>query len=189
MTIHARFSPNLLAKTARPCAAGILLLAFVAPGLLGGCAGKGKTAAAPAKPGAVAAPVAEPRYKVTADTTAFYRFGPQQPSGPDLSLKKGTSVLVVKRSFGYSKIKLADSQQIGFVSTEDIAPLTQQELAALAAASAPSNAPVESVAGPGKKSRAIVGEYSLPPQGTGEQERLPEQASTPTPPPNNLFRY
>ena len=166
----------------------LAVLAAVSSGCLGG--GK-KDAPPPAKPGVAGAPAPalERRYRVSADSTGFYHYGPQQPNGPDLSLKKGTNVVLVKRSFGYSQVKTVDAApQTGYVSTEDITPLTQQELAALAAATSPS--PVQSVGGAGKKSRAIVGEYSLPSGPLPNMpDPLPEQQNASTPPPNGMFRY
>ncbi len=164
-----------------------MLILLATSGIYAGCAGGGKPdAVATAKPGAAGAANQETRYRVTKDTTPFYKYGPQQPGGPDLSLKKGTDVLMVKRAFGYSQVKTTDTLQTGYVSTEDVAPLTAQELAALIPAT-PSS-PVQSVGGAGKRSRAIVGQYTLPP-GAGAQDRLPEPEATPTPPPNNMFRY
>lgn len=172
--------------------AGVLLLGAAAVVAEVGCAGGGAPGAGPAAAGAP-----EARYRVTSDTTPFYRYGPQQAGGADLSLKKGTDLLMVKRAFGYSQVKTMDTQQVGYVSTEDIAPLTQQELAAIAAINRGST-PVTSVGGPGKKSRAIVGEYTLPMPGApgagagvgaGAPDTLPMPESTATPPPNNMFRY
>lgn len=171
-----------------------------------GCVNRSKTAAAgtppAAAPAAAGAPPTQvgPRYRVREASTSFYHYGPQQAGGPDLSLKKGTDVIIIKRSFGYSQVKTTDNQgQTGYVGTQDISPLTQQELTALAAAAAPT-APVQSVGGPGKRSRAIVGEYNLPPGGLGTganvgpgataPDGLPMPAeNTPTPPPTNMFRY
>ena len=126
------------------------------------------------------------RYRVSADTTSFYRYGPQQISGPDQILKKGTDVVMVKHAFGYSTVKTFDTQMSGYVSTEDLRPLTQPELAALVV---PVFTPAPLQTKSGKKSSAVVGEYTLPP-GASAQEPLPEAPqNTATPPPNNMFRY
>jgi hypothetical protein len=58
-------------------------------------------------------------FAVTADTTAFYKFGPQQGHGPDRSLTRDTLVTVIRRSFGYSKVRLEDGEQ-GFVANDDL---------------------------------------------------------------------
>jgi hypothetical protein len=72
--------------------------------------------------------VAITRYRVTAETTPFFRLGPQQPAGPDLALKKDTRLSLVKRGFGYSQIKLDDGT-VGYVGNEDIKLLTPEEAA------------------------------------------------------------
>ena len=58
-------------------------------------------------------------FAVKADKTAFYEFGPMQGRGPDRQLSRDTLVTVVRRSFGYSKVKLEDGQ-VGFVANDDI---------------------------------------------------------------------
>ncbi len=169
------------------CSPRLGLTALLAALLIAGCVGKDRTAStAPVKPGAGGAAVQEVRYRVTADFTPFYRNGPQQINGPDLSLKKGTDVMMIKHAFGYSTVRTFEPQLVGFVSTEDLKPLTTQELVALNPPLPPS-APVQTASG--KKSRAVVGEYSLPP-GASAQDPLPESPqNTSTPPPNNMFRY
>ena len=129
---------------------------------------------------------AERRYRVTADSDGFYHYGPQQPSGAGPQPQEGHGVWWSNASFGYSKVKLADSQQIGYVSTEDIAPLTQQELAALAAPSAPSKPPCKASAATAK-SRAPSSANTLCLRKANRRSRstCPNSASTPTPPPNN----
>lgn len=59
-------------------------------------------------------------FVVATEKTAFYRYGPQQGSGPDMELPKDTLVNLIRNSFGYSKVKIAESGQQGFVSSEDI---------------------------------------------------------------------
>ncbi len=56
-----------------------------------------------------------------ASVTPFYRLGPQQPSGPDLSLEEGRRVKMLKRSFGFSQVML-DNGWDGWVATEEIRP-------------------------------------------------------------------
>lgn len=56
-----------------------------------------------------------------ATATPFYRLGPQQPSGPDLSLDEGRRVKMLKRSFGFSQVML-DNGWDGWVATEAIRP-------------------------------------------------------------------
>jgi hypothetical protein len=58
-------------------------------------------------------------FAITAEKTAFYRYGPLQGNGPDRELTKDTLVTLIRRSFGYSKVRLTDGQE-GFVANEDI---------------------------------------------------------------------
>lgn len=58
-------------------------------------------------------------FAVTAESTAFYLYGPQQGNGPDKQLEKGTLVSLIRPSFGYCKIKLMTGES-GYVSNEDI---------------------------------------------------------------------
>ncbi|HEY5893003.1 MAG TPA: hypothetical protein VIT91_07205 [Chthoniobacterales bacterium] len=69
-----------------------------------------------------------PYYVVKADFTPIYRMGPQQRGGPDQSLRRGTLIGVIKRSFGYSKIKLESGME-GYVATDDIFPATPEWIA------------------------------------------------------------
>lgn len=58
-------------------------------------------------------------FAVTAESTPFYRYGPQQGNGPDKQLEKGTLVSLIRPSFGYCKIKLTTGES-GYVSNDDI---------------------------------------------------------------------
>jgi hypothetical protein len=58
-------------------------------------------------------------YAVTADSTPFYRYGPQQGSGPDKTLPKDTLMTMIRSLFGYSNVKLTTGEE-GFVAREDI---------------------------------------------------------------------
>jgi hypothetical protein len=149
-----------------------------------GCFGGHSPQTAAAATGGV--PAAD-RYRVVADATPFYRLGPQQAGGPDLSLKRGDEVTMDQRSYGYSRVTTS-SGMVGYVGTEDITQLTAEDLAAENAAEAQAQAQ----AGGQKRSSAIVGEYTLPP-GATSLDQLPESdpvpAPTPKPTPNPYFRY
>ncbi len=149
---------------------GLLCVAVI------GCAEKKEGAATAAS---VAGPGEEP-YRVSAETTSFYKNGPQQPSGPDLALKKDARVVMLKRSFGYSQVRTADNQ-VGYVGTADLTPLSAEEIAAEKAQQA---AALKPSAG---RNPAIVGEYSIPPE-AGRVEKLPEPEAKPTPNPA-MFHY
>lgn len=145
-------------------------------GLALGCSLDGGGSASVPVPGA-----AEDVYRVSADATGFFHDGPQQVSGPDLSLKKDTRVVMIKRGFGYSQVRTSDGQA-GYVGTSDITALSAEEIASERAQLAASQA-----ASTGRRNPAIVGEYTIPPE-AGSREKLPEPEVKPTPNPA-MFRY
>src|SRR5437764_7411641 len=63
-------------------------------------------------------------YAVSVKQAAFYFYGPQQANGPDHKLPQDTLVMLIRPSFGYSKVKLINGQH-AYVATEHIraAPL------------------------------------------------------------------
>lgn len=58
---------------------------------------------------------------VMMDFTQFYSMGPAQPGGPDLSLRNGEQVTLLKKGWGYSQVRLQDDR-IGYVDSASIAP-------------------------------------------------------------------
>jgi len=75
------------------------------------------------------APKHDALYAVTAEKTPFYHYGPQQGHGPDKELTKDTLVTVIRYSFAYSKVRLADGEQ-GFVANEDMIRAPERLIAA-----------------------------------------------------------
>ncbi len=69
-------------------------------------------------------------FAVTADSTSFYRYGPQQGNGPDQALPRDTLMTLIRPSFGYSKVQLVEGGE-GYVASEDIKPAPPTLLAAL----------------------------------------------------------
>lgn len=65
------------------------------------------------------------RIEITAASTPFYRLGPQQDSGADMQLEKGTRLTLLKRSFGFSKV-LLDNGWPGWIATTDFAPASPE---------------------------------------------------------------
>jgi uncharacterized protein YgiM (DUF1202 family) len=109
--IYLRFSKRAAALAgAAVVAVSVLIFA--------GCETSGGRAAAP-KSGS---------YLVSAQRTLFYRYGPAQASGPDQVLAKGQKLTVVKREFGYSRVQLDDGQP-GYISTEDLTPMSAETAA------------------------------------------------------------
>ena len=176
--------------------AACLLTAAGLAGCKGGSAASATTAANNAAPlptdGSV--PSAD-RWKVKADTTPFYHYGPQQLNGSDQDLKKETRITMLTRSGGYSRVRLP-SNEVGYVGTEDITPLDANEIAAedaqklaAAAAAAPPGA-LTSPMGSTVTPAAGGPRYTIPAE-AGRSESLPTADPNPTPktPPPSIFRY
>ena len=139
-----------------------------------GCQSGAKKGANPPATAKANAPASD-RCKVTADTTPFYLYGPQEANGPDDVLKKDTKLTLIKRSYGYSRVTTPNGQT-GYVGTEDIGPLDAQDLADENAALQLMPADVQKRMGP------MPGGYTIPPE-AGNDERLPVADSAPTPKP------
>lgn len=75
-------------------------------------------------------------FAVTANSTPFYLYGPQQGSGADKTLPRDTLVTLIRSSFGYAKVKLTTGEQ-GYVARDDIRPAPPALIAA-------ANTPTES---------------------------------------------
>ena len=61
----------------------------------------------------------ETYYAVTAKSANFYRYGPQQGTGPDRKLPRDTLMTLARRSFGYARVRLTTGEE-GYVASEDI---------------------------------------------------------------------
>ena len=73
-------------------------------------------------------------YAITSDSAAFFHRGPQEGREPDKKLSKDTLVKLVRPSFGYSKVKLVASGELGYVASEDIKPASPLLIASTATA-------------------------------------------------------
>ena len=56
------------------------------------------------------------------DHVKMYQAGPQQITGPDAFLEKGTLVRMIRKAFGYSLVQTAEGSQLGWVANEDLGP-------------------------------------------------------------------
>jgi hypothetical protein len=101
--------------------AAVALLAFCAAVLFPGCV---HWFARHSKAGATKTGL----YAIKPETSSFYRFGPQQGHGPDRELARDTVVTVIRRSFGYTKVRLEDGES-GFVANDDLVPAPQRLIA------------------------------------------------------------
>jgi len=61
----------------------------------------------------------ETYYSVAVNSADFFRYGPQQDTGPDQRLPRDTLMKVTGRSFGYAKVKLMDGEA-GYVAGDEI---------------------------------------------------------------------
>ena len=78
-------------------------------------------------------------YAVSSDSAAFFKHGPQTGREPDKTLPRQTVVKLIRPSFGYSKVEIAETGETGYVSSEDIRPTTS---ALIASTSAPKPDPL-----------------------------------------------
>jgi hypothetical protein len=111
-------------------------------------------------------------FAVTAEKTAFFRFGPQQGNGPDESLPKDTLMTLIRPSFGYCKVQLMPSAKEGYVASEDIRPAPPTLLAAL-------NPPAPT--GASERENFDVHSTEPPPPETLPDPDLPPTAAEPSP--------
>ena len=80
---------------------------------LAGCAGSGEKTAQNDQP-------ESDRYEVIASHTPFYKYGPAQAQGPDFTLKKGVVVTLVKRSSGFSRVRIPEGEE-GYIANDRLA--------------------------------------------------------------------
>lgn len=116
-------------------------------------------------------------FVVTVDSAAFFKRGPQAGRDPDKTLRKETVVKLIRPSFGYSKVELAESGEQGYVSSDEIRPAGS---ALVASVSAPKPDPLTSPA-----SQSPVEQFNLnsnDPRLVPPPEDLPP-AELPAPPP------
>ena len=118
-------------------------------------------------------------YAVGVERAAFFRFGPQQGNGPDQQLPRDTLVRLVRNSFGYSKVVIAESGQEGYVASED---LTVASAALIAAATATPPPQVASVSSPDdNRDVQSFDPASMPPPEGLPAPDLPPAAPEPSP--------
>lgn len=58
---------------------------------------------------------------VSNDYSLFFRLGPQQAGGADLSLRTNEKVMLLRKEFGYSRVQL-ENGLVGYMANEDIQP-------------------------------------------------------------------
>jgi hypothetical protein len=60
-------------------------------------------------------------FLISAQQAEFFKYGPAQSFGPDFMLSKGERVLMLDRSWGFSRV-MTDSGVSGFVSSDQLEP-------------------------------------------------------------------
>jgi hypothetical protein len=65
---------------------------------------------------------------VATDYAQFFKLGPQQAGGADLSLRAGERAMLQRKEFGYSRVQL-ENGLVGYMANEDITPAPPPEKA------------------------------------------------------------
>lgn len=107
----------------------LALLVVATAGILGACGGS-RGDRPTAQNGAKV-------YAVSSEAAPFYRYGPQQGSGPDRTLPRDTLVKLIRPSFGYCKVQVMEDKQQGYVAAEDLRVAPANLVAAANATPAP----------------------------------------------------
>src|SRR5205814_7638816 len=105
-------------------------------------------------------------YAVSVKEAEFYRYGPEQGNSPDKKLPQDTLVMLIRPSFGYSKVQLMNGEQ-GYVASQDIRAAPPEVVSAV------TNPPVSNETG--RTPKFHLDPRLLPP------EPLPNDAPEPTP--------
>jgi hypothetical protein len=127
---------------------------------------------------ATKAPTPGKQYAVTASSTAFFKYGPQQGNGADQHLAKDTLLTVLRPSFGYYKVQLTTGEE-GYVAAEDVGVASPTLIAAAQMPSQPEAAPAQNSRPVGEQFRLDSNDPRLVPP----PEALPEPGSLETPTP------
>ena len=72
-------------------------------------------------------PETAPAAKILRERALFYRSGPLQATPADARLARDTTLLVLRKEFGYSLVQLDDGRT-GFIANEDLVPVERSEV-------------------------------------------------------------
>lgn len=72
-------------------------------------------------------------FVVSVESAPFFRRGPQAGREPDKTLSKETVVKLIRPSFGYSKVEVAETGEQGYIASEEIRPASSNLVAAVSA--------------------------------------------------------
>jgi hypothetical protein len=67
-----------------------------------------------------------PDMAVATDYAQFFKLGPQQAGGADLSLRAGELAMLQRKEFGYSRVQL-ENGLVGYMANEDLTPAPPPE--------------------------------------------------------------
>ncbi len=130
-------------------------------------------------------------YAVSAAQAQLYRFGPAQPMGADLMLKKGDRIIMLRQEYGFSRV-ITEEGTTGYIANDFIAPAPPPEKPRTIPASAlawanlpPLPSRGTSVPGVSSANRAIL--QSDPLFGGDRLPPLPDEAKNQKPKPG--FRF
>ena len=141
------------------------------------CQGRGPAPTGAASVAVPSAPGGDLRVAVQ-DNVPLYRSGPQQLTGPDAHLEKGTLVRVVQKQFGYSLVETADGDRSGWVASEALGVAPPETWV-------PRAMPVDNGASPPLESVSPPLGSASPPVETGppaiEGEKTNENPAVPSP--------
>jgi hypothetical protein len=76
-------------------------------------------------------------YVVSAESAAFFKHGPQAGRDPDKTLSRETVVKLIRPSFGFSKVEIAETGEQGYISSEEIRPASSNLIASVSAPKPP----------------------------------------------------
>lgn len=72
-------------------------------------------------------------FVVSVEAAPFFRHGPRAGVNPDSTLSKDAVVKLIRPSFGYSKVEVVATGELGYVSSEEIRPASPGLLASVTA--------------------------------------------------------
>jgi hypothetical protein len=72
-------------------------------------------------------------FVVSVEAAPFFRHGPRAGVNPDSTLSKDSVVKLIRPSFGYSKVEVVATGELGYVSSEEIRPASSALLASVTA--------------------------------------------------------
>ena len=92
------------------------------------------------------------RFQVSTQSAQFFKYGPAQSFGADFVLPKGQRVIMLERSFGFSRVMTEDGIA-GWIASEDISPAPPEPRRTATTGRRSSSGPERMYSGPKKNSK------------------------------------